>query len=100
MMVDPTSGIGTVLGTDAVPTTAKIDEVRVGFADWLAKEIESVNQKIVDSDTQIRKLAVGDATNLHQVMTSLTKAKMSFELVVQVRNKMLEAYQDIMRMQV
>ncbi len=49
---------------------------------------------------QMRNLVAGDVENLHQVMMSLEKAKLSFELVVQVRNRLLEAYQDVMRMQV
>jgi flagellar hook-basal body complex protein FliE len=49
---------------------------------------------------QVRQLAVGENTNLHQVMISLEKAHLSLELVVQVRNKVLEAYQNMMQMQV
>ena len=43
---------------------------------------------------------MGENTNIHQVMISLEKARMSMELVVQVRNKVLEAYQNVMQMQV
>jgi flagellar hook-basal body complex protein FliE len=49
---------------------------------------------------QVRQLAVGETTNIHQVMISLEKARMSLELVVQVRNKCLESYQSLMQMQI
>ena len=70
------------------------------FGVWLTQQLEQLNSQILDGDTQVRKLAVGDTTNLHQVMLSLEKAKLSFELAVQIRNKVLEAYQDILRMQI
>lgn len=71
-----------------------------GFTSWLDHELSQVNQQLLGSDVQMRSLAAGDVENLHQVMMSLEKAKLSFELVVQVRNRLLEAYQDVMRMQV
>ena len=70
------------------------------FASWLAKEVGSVNDKIVASDQLLQKLATGEVDNLHQVMMGLEEAKVSFQLLVQVRNKLLDAYQDILRMQV
>ena len=70
------------------------------FGAWLTRELDSVNQKILVADTQLRKLAVGEATNLHETMIALESAKLSFELVMQVRNRVLEAYQDVMLMQI
>jgi len=48
----------------------------------------------------LQKLATGQVDNLHQVMIALDEAKMSFQMLVQVRNKLLEAYQDVIRMSV
>ncbi len=70
------------------------------FASWIARELGSVNDKIAGADTLLQRLATGQVDNLHQVMVSLEEAKVSFQLLVQVRNKLLEAYQDILRMQV
>lgn len=84
----------------AVSTTPRLDKVPGDFSSWLSGEIEQVNQQILQADVEVRKLAVGEAENLHQVMAALEKAKLSFELVTQVRNKVLEAYQDVMRMQI
>lgn len=70
------------------------------FGNWLAQEMAAVNQQIQSSEIQVQQLVAGEQDNLHQVMLSLEKASLGFELAVQVRNKLLEGYQDIMRMQV
>jgi len=70
------------------------------FSVWMGKQLENVNDKIIESDRQLQGLALGETNNLHQVMLSLEDSKMSFQLAVQVRNRLLEAYQDILRMQV
>jgi flagellar hook-basal body complex protein FliE len=70
------------------------------FANWMSKELGSINEKVATSDRLLQRLATGDVDNLHQVMVNLEEAKLSFQLLVQVRNKLLEAYQDILRMQV
>ena len=70
------------------------------FASWMAQEVSATNDKILQADQQLQRLATGEADNLHQVILSLEEAKASFQLLVQVRNKLLEAYQDILRMQV
>lgn len=76
------------------------EKVRGDFTQWFDKELNEVNKQIADADKAVQALATGDSENLHQVMIALEKAKLSFELVVQVRNKLLEAYQEVMRMQV
>ena len=70
------------------------------FAVWLDKGLSNVNEQIINSDTQLRQLAAGEVDNLHQVMISMEQAKLSFQLALQVRNRVLEAYQDILRMQI
>ena len=70
------------------------------FASWMSKELSSLNEKVASSDRLLQQLATGEVDNLHQVMLKLDEAKLSFQLMVQVRNKLLEAYQDILRMQV
>ncbi|TQV73409.1 flagellar hook-basal body complex protein FliE [Exilibacterium tricleocarpae] len=70
------------------------------FATWLAQEIDTVNQQIAAADVQVQRLVTGEQDNLHQVMSTLEKAKLGMQLVVEVRNKLLESYQEVMRMQV
>src|SRR5687767_5145677 len=70
-----------------------------GFGSWFAQQLEHVNTQIAQSEGHLQALAVGEAQNLHQVMISLEEARLSFQLLVQVRNRVLEAYQEVMRMQ-
>lgn len=71
-----------------------------GFGAWFAQEVGAVNSSLINADNDIRKLAVGDAQSLHEVMIHMEEAKLSFQLLAQVRNRLLDAYQEVMRMQV
>lgn len=70
------------------------------FSQRLQAEVESVNAKLVTAETELRDLAAGKQGNIHHVMLALEDARLSFQLLVQVRNKVVEAYQDLLRMQV
>lgn len=70
------------------------------FGTWFAQELGEVNSKLVQAEQGVRQLASGEATNLHDVMIRLEEARLSFQLAVQFRARVLEAYQDVMRMQV
>jgi flagellar hook-basal body complex protein FliE len=62
--------------------------------------LSQVDKKLQVADGQLQALAVGETQNLHQVMISMEEARLSFQLMVQVRNRLLEGYQEIMRMTV
>lgn len=70
-----------------------------GFSDMVAQGLERVNGQLLTSQTDLQRLAVGDVQNLHQVMIRLEESRLSFQLMMQVRGRLLEAYQDVMRMQ-
>jgi flagellar hook-basal body complex protein FliE len=70
------------------------------FGTWFTQQISEVNQQLVTADQGIRQLAAGEATNLHQVMINLEQAKLSMQLVMQVRNHLLDAYHELLQMQV
>ena len=70
------------------------------FSDMLKTSLSEVNQIQKDADLAIQKLAAGDEKDIHQTMIALEKAEISFKLMMQVRNKIIEAYQEVMRMQV
>lgn len=70
------------------------------FAAWFSREMAAANSKLVEADRQVQRLAAGETSNLHQVMIGLEDARLSFQLLVQVRNHLLDGYQDILRMQV
>lgn len=71
------------------------------FAQILQSSINKVNQTQMQADQMAEKLAAGDTSqNLHEVMIALQTASVSFQEMVQVRNKLVTAYQDVMNMQV
>ena len=70
------------------------------FQQALAGAIGQTNQYALQADEMTRKLATGEVTDLHKVMIAVEKAGLSLQLTMQVRNKMVEAYQEIMRMQI
>lgn len=70
------------------------------FLQRVDEGLQAVNQQILASQTDLQHLAVGDAGSLHQVMVRLEESRISLQLLLQVRNRVLEAYQDVMRMQI
>jgi len=69
------------------------------FKDLLAKAFEKVNSYQIEYDDVLRKIAA-EEINVHEIMIAAEKARLSLELAIQVRNKAIEAYQEIMRMQI
>lgn len=70
------------------------------FSHWMAAQIGETNAQINTAQAGLAQLATGESGNLHGVMLELQKAKLEFQLTLQIRNKVLEGYQDIMRMQI
>jgi flagellar hook-basal body complex protein FliE len=70
------------------------------FGLWLSRALTRVNEDLAQADAGLQRLAAGDAQNLHQVMIALEEARLGLQLAVQVRNRLLEAYQEVLRMQV
>jgi flagellar hook-basal body complex protein FliE len=70
------------------------------FADLLRESIANVNQAQQTADAMAQDIATGKSDNIHETMIAISKAELGFNFMVQVRNKVLEAYQDIMKMPV
>jgi flagellar hook-basal body complex protein FliE len=95
-------GIGQIGATDTLVagTGSKHGEQQGGFADTLVQGIRRVDQEIKAADRAAEAFASGASGSVHEVMLSMEKAELSFRLVSAVRNKLLEAYREIVRMQV
>lgn len=83
-----------------LPATAGVSAPSAGFSDFVTQGLARVEQGLQASQGDLRALAAGDVTNLHQVMVRLEESRMSMQLLLQVRNRLLESYQEVMRMQV
>ena len=62
--------------------------------------MKQVNELQHKADVAIQDMATGGPTSLHETMIALEKAETSFKLMMQVRNKIVEAYHEVLRMQV
>lgn len=70
------------------------------FGSLVSNGLQQVSTQLQTSQADLQSLAAGNVDNLHQVMLRLEESRMSFQLMLQVRNRLLESYQDLMRMQV
>lgn len=68
------------------------------FVDYLSAQVQQVNDKVVAADQRVADVATGKSQNLHEMMVALNKADLSLKMLTQVRNKAVEAYQELMRM--
>lgn len=79
---------------------AKPAAVAEGTGKFLGELVNKVNDLQVHADREIQKFSTGESKGLHEVMLAMEKSGVAFQFLTQVRNKALEAYQEVMRMQV
>lgn len=70
------------------------------FSQFLENQIQSVDKLLATSDKQATEVAIGKSENLHDAMIAYEKAESALKLLVQVRNRALDAYHEVLRMQV
>jgi flagellar hook-basal body complex protein FliE len=70
------------------------------FGSLMKKFVTDVDGKMKTSATEKNKVLTGEATNLHQAMIANQESSLSFTLMVELRNKLVESYQELMRAQV
>lgn len=94
----------TALGTDPVimrlgmPIQAPATP-GTGFADILTAGLKQVESKLSTADDLVRRFALDDSIPVHQVTFALEEARMSVELAMQVRGKLVDGYRELMNMQ-
>lgn len=91
-----TSGENTKINT---PTQTPFEAQR-SFATVLKNSLNELNETQIQSDRLTEKLAKGENVDLHQVMIASQKASVTLQATMEIRNKAIEAYQEMMRMQV
>ncbi|UOQ85571.1 flagellar hook-basal body complex protein FliE [Gracilibacillus salinarum] len=81
-------------------STQTVGQSHQNFADNLKQAVESINQAQVESDEKTQALASGEIDDLHDVMITAQKASIMLQTGVQVQKKVVDAYNEVMRMQV
>ncbi|MEY8303200.1 flagellar hook-basal body complex protein FliE [Anaerosalibacter bizertensis] len=98
MKIDPIK-----YGDDNFPILKNNNEEKqknsLSFGTYLKEAINDVNKLQIESENYKKLLATGDIDNLHDVMIAAEKANISLQLTMSIRNKVVDAYREIMRMQ-
>ena len=79
----------------ALAQATQAAEGQPSFTDLLVKSLDHVNQMQQDANTAVEQLFTGGEANTAEVLTAIQKADLSFKLMMQVRNKLVQAYEEI-----
>jgi flagellar hook-basal body complex protein FliE len=88
------------LNSDSGPQAMAAAQAGGSFQNLLGSFVGEVNDKQVAAGDAIAGLMSGKNVTLHQAMISMEEASVSFQMMVEVRNKLLDSYQELMRMQI
>ncbi|WP_034681367.1 flagellar hook-basal body complex protein FliE [Caldalkalibacillus mannanilyticus] len=94
------NSIQNLIPLEKIQQTPKSESTSIDFKNTLMDALNKVEAAQKESEIKTNQLITGEITDIHQVMIAAQKASLSLQLTVQVRNKVVESYQEIMRMQV
>jgi len=100
MAIDPLTSATTALGSGTAATsTGAAGTGAAGFSDTLGKLISAVDDSSTEANQAVGRMLDGSG-DVHEAMIALQRADVMLQLTVQIRNKLVQAYQDVMRMSV
>jgi flagellar hook-basal body complex protein FliE len=85
---------------DSYAYTLNIDPGDKTFAQTMKESILKVNDVQMQADQSIVDLTTAKNTDIHQTMIAVEKAEVTFQMMMQVRNKLISAYEEVSRMQI
>jgi flagellar hook-basal body complex protein FliE len=88
------------VGSDRITGQGFVKPEGPSFGDTFKSMVNSVNDMQVESKDLATRFIAGEVDDVHDAMVSMEKASLSFQFMVEVRNRLVEGYQEIMRMQV
>jgi flagellar hook-basal body complex protein FliE len=98
MQIDQSMSVGPIRPSSPQPfetdAAKKQDET---FGDVLKRAVGEVNGLQIDSDKKMYQLAMGEVSDIHEVTVAMEKANIALNLTVEIRDRLMEAYQSIMR---
>lgn len=86
--------------TPGVPAGKNAAEGATSFKDFLLDSIQQVNEMQQQADSAVEKFATGGDINPAEVLTAVQKADLAFKMMLQVRNKLVQAYDDVQAVRV
>jgi flagellar hook-basal body complex protein FliE len=94
------NGIGPVHGPQDPGKLSGMQGKKDGpsFQDTMKGFLNDVNSMQSKADESIKKMAAGEITDVHQVMSSVEEAGVAFNMMMEIRNKVMDAYQEVIRM--
>lgn len=75
-------------------------EIQKSFGDFLADSVAQVNSMQVEANQAVEKLVTGKTKNIHETMLQIERADIAFKTMNQIRSKVIDAYKEVMRMQI
>ena len=97
-VTSPNSSIGSIGSIGGSPSVAGTDQS--DFGDMVAKSLQDASSAEFKADDLVKRMAAGEDIRPHEIMIANTKAQLSVELIVQARNKALDAYREVMNLQI
>jgi len=97
MTIDPVAAIPAEITSQLI--AERVATPRADFGSLVGPQLEGLNQVLLQSEAATVDFALGGGASIHEVMMSIEQARLSLQLAVEVRNKAVEAYQELMRMQ-
>ena len=94
-----TPRLGNVTGLPA-PPRPPVESTGANFGDLLQSSLDRVGQLQSEADRAVEDLTLGRQTDLHSTLIAVEKAGIAMELALQIRNKLLNAYETLMRQQI
>lgn len=95
----PQNALSQLAGNKTVPLGGE-QNAGEGFGSFVKDAVKSLEKSQQSADTEIGKAVKGESTDLHKTIIELQSADLKFQLGLQVRNKFIGAYEEIMRMQI
>ncbi len=97
--IDAMRALGGVSPVEAGKSLKKTEQTGgTSFKDTLSGFMNDVNSMQSIADKSLQKLATGEITDIHQVMAASEEAKTAFNMMMEIRNKVMDAYDEVMRM--
>ena len=102
MAVNGINGINILssMSNSGVSNTGKTDSIESSFADYLKSALNKASDLEKEATALTESFAAGNTDNIHQVLIAAEKADVALQFTMQIRNKIMDAYTEIMRMQI